>query len=146
MKISLMKKTADKIKFLLLTRRTLVLTTLSALFVSFPLFTTAAGLVPCGPGTSKPTCTYCDLFVLIQSVIKFAFSFSLVLGTIFIIVGGFKILTAGESPSRVDEGKSTIIAAVVGIAIALGAWLIVDTVMKAITGSPLGPWNSISCS
>ncbi len=121
------------------------------IFVIFYLISatvvSAAGLVPCGPGgsASEKACKFCDLFVLIKNVIDFAFKIAMVLGTIFIIYGGFVILTAGGSPERVKSGRSAILAAIVGVIIALGAWLIIDTILKVLTDGTFGPWNKLPC-
>lgn len=103
------------------------------LFGFFPLFASAA-LVPCGPGVGKE-CTLCDFGQLIQNIINFGIGIAMVLGTAFIIYGGFLIITAGGSPERVQSGRKAIISAIAGIAIVLGAWLIVDTILKLLTGS-----------
>ena len=43
---------------------------LISFLIILPLFTQAAGLVPCG-GPGEPVCTFCHLFVLFNNVIKF---------------------------------------------------------------------------
>lgn len=110
--------------------------------------TFAAGLVPCGPGTDKIKCEFCDIFSLIQNVINFIFEVSVALAVVFIIYGGFLVLTAADSPERLGQGKKTIISAIIGLAIALGAWMIIDIVMKVLVGgspSEFGPWNQMPC-
>lgn len=126
-------------------------TSFSALYL-FLLFSatkvSAAGLVPCGPGTSGGACKLCDLFVLIKNVVDFIFEIGTAIAIVLIIFGGFTILTAGESPERMEKGRKTIIAAIIGLAIALGSWLIIDVVMKILVGgspSEFGPWNQLPC-
>ena len=110
----------------------------------FPVITAKAQpLVPC-EGLS---CRFCDLAVLIQNIINFGFRVSLVAGVIFIVWGGFLLMTAGGSPERANSGRRAIIAAITGVAIALGSWLIIDTFIKIIGGGgSFGPWNQIPCS
>ena len=71
------------------------------------------------------------------------------LATIGIIIGGFNIMLAAGSSSRVQTGKKYITAAVVGILIALLAWTILDTILKVISPDfqvgKLGPWNQLKC-
>lgn len=43
---------------------------------------------------------------------------------IMVLSGGFKILTSGGDPKGIQGGKQTITFAVVGIALAIIAWLI----------------------
>ena len=101
-------------------------------------FAQAAGLVECGnpdaSGTITRFCTYCDFLGLIKKVMDFGLiNLLFPLATIMIVVGGFFILTSAEIPDRVNKGKSIITQAVIGILIALLAWLVLDTIFKMIT-------------
>ncbi len=44
------------------------------------------------------------------------------LAIIFIIVGGLQIVTAAGSPTRVKQGRETIIYAIVGLVVAIAAY------------------------
>lgn len=105
-------------------------------------FAALTPLVPCGPGTSKPSCQFCDLLTLIERIINFAlYNIAIPLSVIFIVYGGFVIMTAGSSPERVKTGRSVIKAAVIGLLIALFAWMIVDTVLTVLAGEKFSPWS-----
>jgi hypothetical protein len=54
------------------------------------------------------------------------------LALLFFIYGGVTWLTAGGSPERVDKGRKILIGAVVGIAICVGAWLLIDLLQQAL--------------
>ena len=56
------------------------------------------------------------------------------LGVLFVAYGGFVIMTAGGSEEKVKKGKQVITAAVIGIAIAFGSWLIIFTVNQILKG------------
>ena len=104
--------------------------------------TQARGLVPC----NGLDCDFCDLLTLGERVINFAlYNIAIPLGVIFVIYGGFKIMTAGSSPEKVSEGRKIIQAAAIGILIALLAWLLIDTILNVIaqnkTGMPQQWWN-----
>lgn len=108
--------------------------------------TVQAALVPCGPGTAKAMCDWCDLGQLVKNVIDFTLTYiAIPLATAFVAVGGFMIMVAGGSPERAKKGRDILKAAIIGLIIALGAWLIIDTVIKLLTGNQFGPWNKISC-
>ncbi|MEE8131628.1 MAG: hypothetical protein V3T98_01105 [Candidatus Paceibacterota bacterium] len=113
-------------------------------FVLLPLVADAAGLVPCGTSTTDP-CTWCDLGKLIANIIDFLVKIVIVIAVALIIWGGFVIMTAGGSPERVKHGRDIIKSAVIGIIIALGSWLIIDTIIKVVLQADIGPWNQISC-
>ncbi len=115
----------------------------------------AAGLVPCG-GEGQDPCTWCHLMQLVKNVINFLMYIVFPLAAIMIVVGGIMIMTAGGSTERVAKGKEIVTAAVVGLLIALLSWLIIDTIIKILAGTPqgggpaeilkgLGPWNKLKC-
>ena len=103
---------------------------------------TQAALVPCGPGSGGPEqCTFCHLFKLGENVFTFAiFNIALPIAVIFVIYGGFKIMTAGSSPEKVSEGRKIIQSAAIGILIVLLAWLFVDTILNILAGQELKEW------
>ena len=69
-------------------------------FVFSVMAVQAAGLVPCG-GAGEPACNFCHLKTLAENVINFAlYNIAIPVTVIFIVYGGFVILTAGESAER----------------------------------------------
>ncbi|MBI2036926.1 MAG: TrbC/VirB2 family protein [Candidatus Liptonbacteria bacterium] len=119
-------------------------------FVLFalPLLSFAqGGLVPCG-GPGQPACTFCHVWELLQNVIQFLIMVAFPIGAIGIVVGGFFIMTAGGSESRVTKGREIITTAVVGIMIVLVAWVVLNSLFQFLAGGyvPLRFWNSIQCS
>jgi len=69
------------------------------------------------------------------------------LAVLMIVVGGAMFLTAGGDPGRIGGAKKILTATVIGLAIILAAWLIVDTVITFLTpaGSPFQNWSTIDC-
>jgi hypothetical protein len=63
------------------------------------------------------------------------------IAVLMIIWGGYYILTAGGSAERVKKGRKILLAAIVGVTIALAAPLLVDLVYQIIRGGnkPLNP-------
>lgn len=114
----------------------------------------SAGLVPCGrtPGEGVPIeetqpCTLCHVFILIQRLLA---GISIALFSwagLFILIGGFLIMTAAGSADKIGQGKRMITYAIIGVIIALGSWLIINTVMNAIVDPEVmpWPWNKIAC-
>lgn len=117
------------------------------LFLNFGIVH-AAPLVTCGNGSNY--CNLCDLFQLVNNILKFVM-FELVptLAVIMILVGGVMFLFAGASPSTLQKAKNIIIAVVIGIVIIFMAWIIVNTVLTKIgivdTSSVLH-WYQLDCS
>ncbi|GEM_PF-1294568 len=84
----------------------------------------------------KPTVP-CDIpafITWVRQVIRFLLTVAIPLGIVFVSWGGFVIMTAGGSDEKVKKGKDIVLASVIGIAIALAAWLIVITVDKILRG------------
>lgn len=116
-------------------------------FLSSKIYAAETGLVPC----QGLDCTFCHLLTLAERVIDFSLYYIAVpLVVIFIIYGGFVILTAGDRPEKVSDGRKIITSAVVGLLIALLAWLLIDIILQLIAGNNLtGDWwnpgAEISC-
>jgi hypothetical protein len=104
----------------------------------------AAGLVPCG-GTGEPTCNTCHVVALADNVIGFLVQMLSVLAVIVMVYAGFKMVTSGGDEGAWSEGKKAFTNVVIGIIIVLAAWLIVDTLLKGLTGTGLEFWGSLSC-
>ncbi len=95
-----------------------------------PYLSFAQGLVPCG-NEGQRQCTYKDLFTLADKVINFLlFKIAIPLAVLMVIWGGINILTSAGNEGKVKRGREIITGTFVGIAIAFGAWLIVETIIK----------------
>jgi hypothetical protein len=113
---------------------------------ALPLSASAA-LVPCDAGK----CTFCDLLTMGQRILDFIMKYVLATGaTIFLMVGGFNMITAGGDPGKYKKGWDLIKSTLIGIVIALSAWLVVNTILNIVavdeTGQPMNlPWDKIDC-
>lgn len=123
------------------------------ILVGFSIFTPitfAAGLVPCGPGiAANPSCDVCDFFKMADNIIKFVMTYVVpAIAAILMVVGAITFMTAGGSEGQITKGKSIITSTVIGIVIILLAWIVVDSVIKSLTGNNklLGKfWYNIEC-
>ncbi|MDP3900997.1 MAG: hypothetical protein Q8Q38_01475 [bacterium] len=118
-----------------------------AVLALVPLTAWAQGLVPCG-GANQPACGLCDVFVLVNNVIKFflipspslngGIAIVPAIATLMLVIGGFFFITGGASPAELlqgggsgdpaglKRGKAIITAAVVGLIIIYGSWLFLN--------------------
>ncbi len=94
--------------------------------------TTSFAIVPC-----TTNCGWNDFGALLQNIFNFLITISIPLATLAIIYGAFLLLTSGGSSSRVEEGKKAILAALIGLAIVFGSWLIYKAIFNAITGQSM---------
>lgn len=85
--------------------------------------------------------TPCDVSAAVEflkKIINFMLIGIVPLASLFIIWGGFVMLTSGGSGTKFEQGKKIITAAVIGLAIAFGSYLIVNTILAFIkTGQVL---------
>jgi hypothetical protein len=89
---------------------------------------------------TNPNCACCgdcqlsDFVGLGVEVSRFIFGISGSLALVMLIYGGFLWLTSAGSSERIEGGKKAITAAIFGLLIVFGAWLIVNSVLAALTG------------
>lgn len=125
------------------------------ILLSTPILTNAAiivrpsGLVPCG-GPNQNPCTACDLLVLAQNVLKFAFEIAFLIIIGFIVYGGFRWIFSLGKEENIKAGQQIITNAIIGLVIILSAWIIVNTVFWLIaqaggTEEYIGTWYKIEC-
>jgi hypothetical protein len=79
-----------------------------------------------------------------QNLMNLAVSFAAILAVILIVYSGILFMTTAANPEGHSKARSLLINVVIGFAILMSAWLIVDFVMKSFYNpSSYGPWNSI---
>jgi hypothetical protein len=107
----------------------------------------AGGLIPC----DGPDCRACDLVSLGQKLLTWFIGTMAAVIVLIFAWGGMKMVMSGGSSEGVSEAKGMMTNSVIGFLILLGAWLIVDTVLKtvisedAVVQKKLGTWNKIEC-
>ncbi len=104
-------------------------------FIIFLPFLASGQLVPCGTGSGDAfeQCTLCDIIVLINNIVEFLlFDLGLPIGVIALLIAGYFFLTASGSEQKIQQGKDTLKYAILGLVIAFGAWLIIDTILRGL--------------
>lgn len=81
-------------------------------------------------------CGLIPFFEFLRGIIRF-FTLRLmpVLAAIFVVAGGFVIMTSTGQPEKYSKGKKMITIALTGALITLAAYLIVQTIFTALTGN-----------
>lgn len=104
-----------------------------------PLVTSAQGLVPQCDG---PSCTICDLIKLAHNVINYAIQISFVLAIAMVVFGGYTLLTSAGSEEKVTSSRKIMWYAVLGLALVLASWAIVNTFFLILVKAPsVLPWK-----
>jgi len=91
---------------------------------------------PCAlvdPSTEQYCNDVSDLVLLEFRVGEFLFTIIGGLAFAMFIYGGFKMILSFGSPEKFKEGKNVMVAAVVGLAIAFGAYLMIDFILDALS-------------
>ena len=105
-----------------------------------------AALVPCGTEANPAPCTPCDLFKLADGVMDLFKNIALAVLTLALLAGGVIWTTSGGSPDKITQGRKMIVGSVIGIFLAFGGWLIVDTIVNTLGGGKgdlKWAWNEV---
>jgi hypothetical protein len=126
-------------------------------FFVLPFIASAAGLglVPCGTSADPngaTGCQACNLVDLINSVIGFALGLSIPIAIVLFAWAGVLYFTSAASEGNIHKAHQIFYSAFVGLAIALGAYLVVETILHTVLdksywtdGSGNESWNHINC-
>jgi len=123
-----------------------------------PQTTSAASLAEFA-GCTGTDCSACNVASLANGVIQWIIGFLFVLFAGLMAWAGFGLVTSNGNQQALDQAKEYFVNAVVGLIIILSAWLIVDTIMRALVGNSANPgsvqasgrasgwlfWSEIEC-
>lgn len=116
---------------------TLSLLFLFGLALFSPIPSSADGLVPCGRNTDDPTttinetavCTLCHVIVGGKNIIDWGMRVMVAIGLVVITAMGIWYIVSSGNDSMISQAKSGIKATLIGIAVMLGAWLLIHTTL-----------------
>lgn len=100
-----------------------------------PLAVLAQGTTSSGwtdPTPSSGVATDTDLNVLLVRIINILLGIAGLVAVIFLIVGGFRYITAGGNEEAAEAGKKAIVNAIIGIVIIILSFVIVRVVANAV--------------
>jgi Type IV secretion system pilin len=118
--------------------------------LSLPTLAGAQGVVPCNPkvvdGVLVDTCGFCQVGQLIKNGSEWVVKICGILVVILIIYAGLRMVLAVGATSAKTDARRFITKVLIGYAILLGAWVLVDTFIKfLIPGSSYGVANPLMC-
>ena len=128
----------------------LVLCTL-LVFITAPAFVSSAS-IPGGPIVTctgalpaSTACTICDIARVAQNVLNTGIYIAVFLSAILFAWAGFLYLTNLTNPGGIERARTIFGEVLIGLLIILGAWIVIDTIMKVLTpnNGAFGPWNKI---
>ncbi len=100
------------------------------------------GLVPCGYGDNP--CDTDDAVNFVNGLITFLISMLGVIAVIVLVIVGFQLVISGGDQGAMKAAKDRFTNIIIGIIIILAAWLVVDTIMRMLTGDGLDFWGRIT--
>lgn len=103
---------------------------------------------PSGISTSVRACDIGDLQQTVINLINFMLTdVAIPIAVLFVLWGGFLLMTAGGSPDQITKGRKAITAAVVGILIVLISFLAINTFLDWFTNCTGAWWRleKITC-
>ncbi len=96
-------------------------------------------------------CNVCDIVQVANNIIKWLFALVTFVFAILMLRAGFGLVTSKGNVGALEDAKSSFTNAIVGLLIAMSAWLVVDTLMRQLldggTGEieGYGPWSEVRC-
>lgn len=97
-----------------------------------PSSANAAGLVPCG-NPDQQACTINDFFTMLSNIYDFiVLKIATPLAIAMVTIGGILLLVSAGNPSLSSLGRKTLWAAVIGLVLAYGSWVILKFILNTI--------------
>ena len=103
-----------------------------------PLFAGAQFTVPDAASAGANVPNQASASAIIITIINILLSIAGLLAVIFLIVGGFRYITAGGNEETAEAAKKTITNAIIGIVIVILAFVIVRVISNALTKGTAG--------
>lgn len=91
-------------------------------------------------------CDFAAFVQLLNNLLKWMVGISVPLATILIVYGGFIMITAPTDSGQRTKAKDIFWAAIVGLVAILAAYLVIDTILKQLTGKGISerPISSVT--
>jgi len=129
------------------------------LFAS-PISASAAGLVPCGRSVDDlstatvnetDACTMCHILLGGKGIIDWGMGVMVIVGIMLIMISGVVYIVSVGDSGRMTYAKGMIGKVIVGLALILCGWLIVNTIITVLSSDDMGigvqkeNWYTFTC-
>jgi hypothetical protein len=98
-----------------------------------PMVTGAQFRTPTAPGTDPLPAQNTATEVILR-IIQIALAIAGLIAVIFLIIGGFRYITAGGNEEAAEGAKKTITNSIIGIVVVILAFVIVRVISNALIG------------
>lgn len=97
----------------------------------------AAGFCP-EKGIKPPGCEGgVDAMKIIGSAVNVLLFAAFVIALIFLVIGGIRWIVSGGDKEGTTKARETVTSALIGLAVVLAAWVLINIILKYFTGSDL---------
>lgn len=126
-----MEKNTITTKIFLKQKQVYITVFLLVLFLVFPYFSKAAGLIPCG-NTGEEPCQVIDVFILVARVTNWLLRMASIYAVLKIVQAGFWFTVSQGDEEAISKNKTQIQNAVLGFCLSMIAYMLVNTVVNVI--------------
>lgn len=92
------------------------------------------GIIPNCEGTE---CEFSHIMETIKYLVDFAVGIALTFSVVIIAYAGWMYMSSGDNPGQRAFANKMLLSVVKGIVLVLGAWLIVNLILRSLTGTGL---------
>jgi len=90
------------------------------------------------PNTNLTACTpqitsLSDVWLIVAAIIEILLQLSALIAVVFVMYGGFMYITSSGDPNKATQARQTILAAVIGLVIAISAAAVVGYIAGSIS-------------
>lgn len=120
-----------------------------AILLTVPMFSHAAGLVPCGGDAPEKPCTVLDAFYMIARVTNWLILMAGIFAVYEIVGAGFWLVASAGEEESITKRKKALSSAVVGFFLVMAAYMFMNTVVNFILMSKCtidfrSPWTYLT--
>jgi len=122
----------------------------SSVFAQIPKIEPTGGVVPCGTEANPQPCTLCHLVVGFHNIVQYGLFLITIIALAGVTFAGVMYVLSSGNESMITSSKNFLKASVIGFAVVLAAWLIINQVLLSISAKPdLGieaiNWYTFNC-
>ena len=121
-----------------ISKQTIIVYGVATLILTIPVVASAQGLVPC-KGTPDDPCTIGKFLEGVQGVIRFLILLVAPIAVVMFSYAGWLYMSSGGNTSKISKANAIFTSVLVGIGLALGAFLIIDIIVDSLVRPDLTP-------
>lgn len=89
-----------------------------------------AAIVNCGGTTNNPTpCTIRNLIETVVAIINILLSWAWLVSTLFVVWGGWQMVTSGGNEEQITAGKTIFSQAIIGFFLVMASFILINFVV-----------------